>query len=73
MLAGKFLHGYQHREGLDWVLGKFSLRLPGNFDASALSDCFFEDIDQFSQDFNAFFPDLLQKRGIVLRLINSFL
>jgi acyl carrier protein phosphodiesterase len=59
MLEGKFLHGYTHREGLEWVLGKFSLRLAGNFDSSGLSRCFFEEIDAFSADFNAFFPDLL--------------
>lgn len=61
MLAGKFLHGYTNREGLDWVLGKFSLRLAGNFDATALSNCFFQEIDHFSADFNAFFPDLINK------------
>lgn len=61
MLAGKFLHGYTHREGLEWVLGRFSLRLAGNFDATALSEHFFGQIDQFSDDFNAFFPDLLEK------------
>lgn len=61
MLAGKFLHGYTRRDGLDWVLGRFSLRLAGNFDAGALSNYFFEEIDQFSADFNAFFPDLLEK------------
>jgi len=61
MLAGRFLHGYTRREGLEWVLGKFSLRLAGNFDAEALSTHFFADIDGFSEDFNAFFPELLKK------------
>ena len=61
MLAGKFLHGYAQREGLEWVLGKFSQRLPGDFDASALAACFFAEIDHFSEDFNAFFPDLQAK------------
>jgi acyl carrier protein phosphodiesterase len=60
MLAGKFLHGYTHREGLEWVLGKFSLRLAGNFDAAALGAFFFEEIAHFSEDFNAFFPDLVE-------------
>jgi acyl carrier protein phosphodiesterase len=61
MLAGRFLHGYTRRDGLEWVLGKFSLRLAGNFDADALSDHFFSNIEGFSADFNAFFPDLLEK------------
>lgn len=61
MIAGRFLHGYIHPEGLNWVLGKFSLRLAGNFDAAALSKHFFDEIDRFSEDFNAFFPDLVQK------------
>lgn len=61
MLDGKFLHTYTRREGLEWVLGKFSLRLAGNFDSTALSKCFFDEIDAFSSDFKAFFPDLLDK------------
>ena len=61
MLNGRFLHGYTKREGVEWVLGKFSLRLAGNFDATALSQCFFKEIDAFSNDFNAFFPDLVAK------------
>jgi acyl carrier protein phosphodiesterase len=59
MIAGQFLHGYTRREGLEWVLDRFSLRLAGNFDAQGLSRFFFEEIDAFSVDFNAFFPDLL--------------
>lgn len=61
MIGGKFLHGYTRRDGLEWVLGRFSLRLSGNFDAAALSQHFFQEIDHFSEDFNAFFPDLLAK------------
>lgn len=61
MLAGRFLHGYTRREGLEWVLDRFSLRLAGNFDASSLAAYFFDEIEHFSSDFNAFFPDLLQK------------
>ena len=61
MLAGRFLHGYTNREGLDWVLRKFSLRLTADFDPGALSECFFQEIDHFSEDFNAFFPDLINK------------
>lgn len=59
MIAGRFLHGYTRREGLEWVLDRFSLRLAGTFDARALSQFFFEELDSFSEDFNAFFPDLL--------------
>ena len=61
MIAGQFLHGYRTREGLDWVLDKFSLRLAGNFDAQALSNYFFDELESFSGDFNAFFPDLVNK------------
>lgn len=59
MLAGRFLHGYSVREGLEWVLDRFSTRLAGSFDAQALGRFFFEEIDAFSEDFNKFFPDLL--------------
>ncbi|MCC6279434.1 MAG: DUF479 domain-containing protein [Saprospiraceae bacterium] len=59
MIAGQFLHGYTRREGLEWVLDRFSLRLAGNFDATGLSRFFFEELNAFSEDFNAFFPDLL--------------
>lgn len=60
MRAGKFLQGYQSREGLDWVLGQFSKRLNGHLDAGGLHQFFFRELDQFSADFNAFFPDLLE-------------
>ncbi|MCA0235316.1 MAG: ACP phosphodiesterase [Bacteroidetes bacterium] len=59
MIAGQFLHGYTLREGLEWVLDRFSMRLAGHFDAKALGSFFFDEIDAFSEDFNAFFPDLL--------------
>ena len=59
MLAGQFLHGYTLREGVEWVLERFSKRLAGNFAAGALSNFFFEELEAFSEDFNAFFPDLL--------------
>jgi acyl carrier protein phosphodiesterase len=61
MLAGKFLHVYQDQKGLSWVLEKFSQRLPGNFDAKALTTLFFNEIEGFSEDFLAFFPDLVAK------------
>lgn len=54
MIAGQFLHGYTQREGLEWVLQRFSTRLSGNFDAQALGDAFFQEIDVFSEDFNGF-------------------
>lgn len=59
MIAGRFLHGYTSREGLEWVLDRFSLRLVGQFDARALGEFFFQEIDAFSADFALFFPDLL--------------
>lgn len=59
MLAGQFLHGYTHREGLEWVLQRFSQRISGPMDAKALGDAFFREIDAFSADFNGFFPELL--------------
>jgi acyl carrier protein phosphodiesterase len=58
MLAGRFLHGYQTREGLEWVLSQFARRLHGKADLVALSEFFFANIDLFSDDFKAFFPDL---------------
>jgi acyl carrier protein phosphodiesterase len=66
MLAGKFLHGYRNREGLDWVLNRFTHRLTGQFDSQAISDAFFEEIDAFSEDFNGFFPDLVAHARLFL-------
>lgn len=60
MLDGRFLHGYTQREGLDWVLRKFSQRLPKHLDPYAISDAFFSEIDVFSTDFGGFFPDLIE-------------
>jgi len=59
MLTGKFLHGYQTREGLEWVLNRFSRRMVGGMDAAGLSDFFFSEIEVFSDDFNGFFPELI--------------
>ena len=59
MLEGRFLHGYALREGLEWVLQRFSERLSGLLDANALADAFFEKIDLFSEDFKGFFPSLM--------------
>ncbi|MFN0036200.1 MAG: ACP phosphodiesterase [Saprospiraceae bacterium] len=59
MIAGQFLHGYTHREGLEWVLQRFSQRLSGHVDAQVLADAFFQEIDAFSEDFNGFFPELV--------------
>ncbi|MBK8554924.1 MAG: DUF479 domain-containing protein [Lewinellaceae bacterium] len=58
MREGRFLHGYQERSGLDWVLGRFNQRLGGTYDPEALSDFFFEHLDLFSADFSRFYPDL---------------
>lgn len=58
MLAGRFLHGYQTREGLEWVLHQFERRLLGKIDSTALLVYFFDNLEQFSVDFKVFFPDL---------------
>ena len=60
MLAGRFLHGYGSREGMEWVLNQFSRRLNGHLDAMGLSRFFFQEIAVFSTDFNGFFPDLAE-------------
>jgi len=59
MVAGRFLHGYQSRSGLEWVLERFRRRLPPDFDPVALLNYFFRHIDLFSANFDAFFPDLV--------------
>lgn len=61
MLAGQFLDGYAHREGLEWVLGRFSRRLPVGFDWRALWMFFLENEVTFSGDFLGFFPELRQR------------
>mgnify|MGYP001207578299 CR=1 FL=1 len=60
MLAGRFLHGYGSREGMEWVLGQFNKRLNGHLDATGLIRFFFQEIAVFSADFNGFFPDLAE-------------
>lgn len=59
MLTGKFLHGYQTREGMEWVLNRFSRRMVGGMDAMGLAKSFFAEIEVFSEDFNGFFPELI--------------
>jgi len=65
MLAGRFLHGYQSREGMEWVLHRFSRRMAGGMDAAGLAKFFFAEIEAFSEDFNGFFPELtdVAKKG----------
>ena len=60
MLAGDFLRGYTTRDGMYFVMDRFSRRLPAGIDMKALLDNFFEQIDLFSEDFNGFFPDLIE-------------
>jgi acyl carrier protein phosphodiesterase len=60
MLAGRFLHTYTTKEGMTWVMDWFSRRLPADFDPKATLAFFFENISDFSEDFNTFFPDLLE-------------
>lgn len=59
MVAGRFLHGYQQRAGLEWVLDRFARRLPPDFDPQALLRYFFANIEVFSLDFDLFFPELV--------------
>lgn len=59
MLDAHFLEGYATPKGMDFVLERFSRRLPANFDPKATLAHFLDNIDAFSEDFNGFFPDLL--------------
>ena len=61
MIGGNFLQGYGHREGLDFVFGKFMNRLSIPFDQIALLDFFMGNINEFNTDFNTFFPELMEK------------
>ncbi len=60
MLEARFLDGYATPHGMDFVLERFSRRLPANFDPKATLAHFLDNIDAFSEDFNGFFPDLLE-------------
>lgn len=71
MLAGRFLHGYTRREGLEWALDRFSRRMVGGMDTIALVNFFFNNIEVFSEDFQAFFPDLLAAARLRLDELNS--
>lgn len=59
MLTGRFLHTYSTPEGMAWVMDWFSRRLPADFNPAATLEFFFENLSAFSEDFHAFFPDLL--------------
>lgn len=61
MIAGDFLQGYLHREGLAFVFGKFAKRLPYPVDFDALLAFFYEEMPAFDHDFSFFFPELLEK------------
>lgn len=67
MLAGDFLSGYAHREGLEWVLDRFSRRLPAGFDWRALWTFFLDHENDFSRDFQGFFPGLQQQCAVFLQ------
>lgn len=60
MLAGHFLEGYNSREGLEWVLERFNQRIPVKYQPDVLADYFFNHLEQFLTDFDAFFPELVQ-------------
>ncbi len=67
MIAGQFLHGYTQREGLEWVLHRFSQRIAGPFEPQSIADAFFQAIEGFSEDFNGFFPELVNHTQLFLR------
>ena len=54
----QFLHGYTDESGLRLVLERFSRRLAGRFDPERVHGFFFEEIEAFSVDFRAFFPEI---------------
>jgi acyl carrier protein phosphodiesterase len=58
MVEGRFLHGYQQREGVEWVLDKFSRRLSTVIDVTALAGHFFGQLTEYQADFDTFFPEL---------------
>ncbi|MFN8304229.1 MAG: ACP phosphodiesterase [Saprospiraceae bacterium] len=62
MLAGDFLRGYARLEGLDFVLERFSRRLPPGMDWLALKVHFLTERSRYSEDFLTFFP-LLEQHG----------
>ncbi len=68
MLSGRFLHTYQSREGMAWVMDWFSRRLPAGFQPTVLLSFFFERLEDFSADFHGFFPDLLDRVNTELAL-----
>ncbi len=60
MREARFVHGYADESGMLRVLERFSRRLAGQFDPTVVHTTFFEEIEAFSADFTAFFPDLLE-------------
>ncbi|MEO6039243.1 MAG: acyl carrier protein phosphodiesterase, partial [Saprospiraceae bacterium] len=58
MIAGRFLHGYQSRAGLEWALERFSRRLPPDFDPQALADFFFRSYRRLFRGFRCLFPGI---------------
>lgn len=63
MIAGRFLHGYRHRDGLAWVLERFAHRISGAMDPDASMAIFEQALPDFDADFHAFFPDMLRDIG----------
>lgn len=61
MRAGRFLDGYRTRAGLEWVMNMFRRRLPAGLQIDALLPFFFDKIDAFASDFDAFFPEMQDK------------
>lgn len=61
MIQGDFLTGYTLPEGLEFVLERFSSRLPGGLDWRTLWAFFLEEQEAFSADFLGFFPALMEE------------
>ncbi len=61
MIQGDFLTGYTRTDGLEFVLERFTSRLPGELDWQKLWVFFLENQDAFSADFLGFFPELVER------------
>ena len=61
MVQGDFLTGYTRHEGLEFVLERFTSRLPAELDWRKLWAFFLENLDAFSADFLGFFPELEER------------
>jgi acyl carrier protein phosphodiesterase len=58
MIEGDFIHTYGGREGMEWVMERFSRRIPGGLDEAGIMTCFWDNLAAFEEDFQRFFPEL---------------